>query len=420
MSSLKKLPLKVRYTRAKVRHLASPLFWFPLGVICLLGVFIWERSVNPELLEIDSEELAGENGETGEELSAAEISAIAADIDSSEFLLQELESNTPANPQPVALPKAVLEEYIDKNGRTLTLLEKTEKELYSIYKKIGRQENTGTFTGENPNSLLNLGITPELGESSAQSSNNRLSNPTPLLPPTFNVLSPENGKENTKNQLSPLEAAMQEYLGAGDSSEFIENNGKQRGNYNSQLYDDREDLIRDSANFPIDNSQSSSPLPNNPNYSSPGVGINSNDRPYYIDRSSGYGNTQNPSYYTNLNGSTTVETPENQPYYKNNYGNGSWQSQPTELNVPNLVPVVPNNTNLPSNPYSRTGYPYSGNYPYSANQGYSQLQQNQVNNGANYYLRNNGATQQPQPYNNSQSNPFNRRFGEQNNPFNNR
>ena len=412
MSPQKKLPRKIRYTRAKFRHLASPLLWLPLGIICFLGVFIWELSVNPELLE---EELAQENGGTEEELSPDDISAIAADIDSSEFLLQELESNPRSNPQPITLPKALSEEYIDENGRTLTLLEKTEKELYSIYKKIGREENTGTFTGENPNnnSLLNLGTNPELGKSSAQSSNNRLSNPTPLLPPTFNVLSPENRRENNQNQPSPLPAAMQEYLDSDDSSESLENNTKQRENYNSQLDESQEDLRRDSANFPIDNS---SHLPNNPNYSSPGVGVNSNYQPYYIDRSSGYGNTQNQPYYTNLNGSQTVETPENQPYYNNNYGNNSWQSQPTQLNVPNLVPVTPNNTNLPSNPYSRN----SVNYPYSANQRYPQLQQNQVNNGPNYYLQNNGATQQPQPYNNSQSNPFNRRFGEQNNPFNNR
>jgi hypothetical protein len=399
MSPQKKLPLKVRYTRAKFRHLASPLLWFPLGIICLLGVFIWELSVNPELLE---EELAGENGETGEELSAAEISAIAADIDSSEFLLQELESNAPKK-QPIALPKAILEDYIDENGRTLTLLEKTERELYSIYEKIGREESTGILTGENPNnnSLLNLGTTPETGESSAQGINNR------LPPPSFNLSSPENLRENRQNRRRPLEAAMQEYLDSDDSRD-----DRQRGNYNSQLYESQEDLRRDSANFPINNSQSSGPLPNNPNYSSPGVGINSEDRPYYIDRSSGYGNNQNQPYYTNFNGNQTLETPQNQPYYNNN----SWQSQPTQINVPNLVPVVPNNTNLPSNPYSRN----SGNYPYSANQGDPQLQQNQVNNGANYYQRNNGATQQPQPYNNSQSNPFNRRFGEQNDPFNNR
>ena len=407
MSPQKKLPLKIRYTKAKFRHLASPLLWFPLGIICLLGVFIWELSVNPELLE---EDLAGENGETEQELSAAEISAIAADIDSSEFLLQELESNARANPQPVELPKALLEE--DGKDRSLSVLERTEKELYSIYKKIGREESTGTLTGENPNnnSLLNLGTTPSLGESSAQNSNNRLSNPTPLSPPNFNLSSPENRTENNKNQPSPLEAAMQQYLDSGDSSESLENDGKQRENYNSQLYESQEDLRRDSANFPINNSQSSSPLPNNPNYSSPEVGVNSNYQPYYIDRSSNYDNTQNQPYYTNFNGNQTVETPKNQPYYNNN----SWQSQPTQLNVPNLVPVTPNNA--PSNPYSRN----SGNYPYSANQGYPQLQQNQVNNGANYYLQNNGATQQPQPYNNSQSNPFNRRFGEQNDPFNNR
>ncbi|NEP44030.1 MAG: hypothetical protein F6K35_34325, partial [Okeania sp. SIO2H7] len=129
---------------------------------------------------------------------------------------------------------------------------------------------------------------------------------------------------------------------------------------------------------------------------------------------------QNQPYYNNLNPNSGINTPQNQPYYSDINGNNYGQTPPPQLNYPNQVPVGPNNTNLPNNPYSRTGYPYSGNSPYSTNQSYPQFQQNKLYNGTNYYQGNYGATQQPQPYNNSPSNPFNKRFGEENNPFNNR
>ena len=154
MSPIKKLPLKVRYARGKVRHLASPLIWFPLGIICLLGVLVWELSVNPELLE--EEEGLAENNAAGEELSADEVNAIAADIDSSAFLLQELEKNEPTNQSQIAVPTNVLEEYMQEKDSDLRLLERTQKELTSIYENSKIPGEIGSFL-ENQNS--NYGTT---------------------------------------------------------------------------------------------------------------------------------------------------------------------------------------------------------------------------------------------------------------------
>lgn len=405
MSTPEKLPPKARYARAKFRHLTSPLLWFPLGILSLLVVFIWQLSVDTELLETEAEKLPGENGQVAEEeLSADDLSAIAAEIDSSEFLLEELESSENARSnRPIVLQKAILDDYMDENGNTLTLLEKTQKELSSIYEKIGREESTGNLLGENRNnnSLLNFGSDSEINQYSPEKANNQFSNTAPLVPPNFNVFSSESPQESNKDRRRELPATMQQYLDSGYSSESLENDYRQSENYNSQLYETQEDLRRDSANFPTDNSQLPGRLPNNQNL---------NSRPYYIDRSGDYNNYASP----------TADTPANQPYYSDIYGNGSGQTQPTQLNVPSIAPVVRGNGNLPNDPYSRTGYPYSGNYPYSANQGYPQLQQNRLNNGANYYQGNNGATGQPQPYNNFRSSPFrNQRFGEQNDPFNN-
>lgn len=397
MSTTEKLPPKARYARAKFRHLTSPLLWFPLGILSLLVVFIWQLSVDTELVEVENEQVAEE------ELSADDLSAIAAEIDSSEFLLEELESSENTVERPVVLQKSILDYYKDEKGKTLTLLEKTQQELSSIYERVGTEESTGNLLGENRNnnSLLNLGSDSEIDQYSPERTNNQFSNPPLPQSPNFNRFSSQSQQESSKASARNLPATMQEYLDSGYSSESGENDRSKSENYNSQLYETQEDLRRDSANFPIDNSRLPGTLPNNQNF---------NARPYYIDRSGDYNNY----------GSPTAEIPANQPYYSDIYGNGSGQTQPAQLNVPSIAPVVRGNSNLPNDPYWRTGSPYSGNYPYSANQGYPQLQQNQLNNGANYYQGNNGATGQPQPYNNGRSNPFrSQRFGEQNNPFNN-
>jgi len=399
-----KLPLKVRYTRGKFRHLASPLFWFPLGIISLLVVFIWQISINPELLQTETDQLPTEGSDVEEkEMSEAELNAIAADIDSSQFLLKELETNTPPANLPVVPRKAVLDDYIDENGKSLTLLEKTQQELSDIYGQMGKEKTTENLLGENVdnNSILNWRTNQEINHYSPQESNNNFSNPQPLFSPNFNSLNSEKRDEK---------GLMQHDLDSGDSSESREKNYRNSNNYNSQLYQNQEDLRTDNYQVP-------GSLPNNPNYSNPE--INSGYQPYYLNGSGDNSRQQERPYYTNSYGSSTVETPENQPYYSDRYGNYSTPTQPAEINVPSIVPIVPNNSNLPNNnPYSRMGYPYSGNNPYSVNQ--EAQQQNQLNNGANYYQQNNGATQQPQPYNNFQSNPFNnQRFGEQNNPFSN-
>ncbi|MDY6802457.1 MAG: hypothetical protein SXA11_01430 [Cyanobacteriota bacterium] len=394
MSNPEKLSPKARYARAKFRHLTSPLLWFPLGILSLLVVFIWQLSVDTELVEGDTELVAEE------ELSAEDLSAIAAEIDSSEFLKEELESNVNVTTNTPIIPqKAILDDYIDENGKTLTLLEKTQKELYSIYEKTGREENRGSLLGENRNnnSLLNLGSDSEINQYSPETSNNQLSNPTLPQPPNFKAFSSRSQQESSNYPRTDLPATIQEYFDSSYSSESIENDRRQSENDNSQLYETQEDLRRDAAKFPIDNSTLPGSLPNNQNF---------NSQPYYIDRSGDYNNY----------GSPATETPANQPYYSDIYGNGSGKTQATQLNVPSIAPLVPNNGSLPKDPYSRTGSPY--------NQGYPQLQQNRLNNGANYYPGNNAATGQPQPQpqpnNNRQSSPFrNQNFGEQNNPFNN-
>lgn len=399
MSAPEKLSPKARYARARFRHLTSPLLWFSLGIFSLLVVFIWQLSVDTELLETEAENLLGESGEVAEEeLSTEDLNAIAAEIDSSEFLFEELESRENATNRPVVPQKAILDDYIDKNGNTLTLLEKTQQELYSIYEKIGREENTENLLRENRNnnSILNLGSDSEINQYSPQRANNQFSNPTPIVPHNLKVLSPENRQESSQDRRRELPATMQEYLDSGYSSESLENDYRQR-----ELYETQEDFRKNSANFPIDNSKLPGSLPNNQNL---------NSQPYYIDRSGDYNNYSTP----------TTDTPANQPYYSDIYGNGSGPTQGTQFNVPSIAPVVQGNSNLPNDPYWRTGSPYLGNYPYSANQGYPQLQQDRLNNGANYYRGNNGIRGQTQPYNNFRSSPFrNRNFGEQNNPFNN-
>ena len=92
MSSFKRFT-SVRYLIARLRHWTQPAVWAPLAVLCAGGVFIWEVSVHPERLSIDSEEEAASNNPASLGLSA-EDSAIAAEIDSLPVLVNQLNGST--------------------------------------------------------------------------------------------------------------------------------------------------------------------------------------------------------------------------------------------------------------------------------------------------------------------------------------
>lgn len=108
MSHPKPTSPAVRKIRAKLRNYTRPFVWGSVLILGLLTLLIWEFSNNPEgfyLLNLeDEEELEVGNEPEGWMEMSPEDSAIAADIDSSAVLLNDLKQMEPPPPIPLLTP----------------------------------------------------------------------------------------------------------------------------------------------------------------------------------------------------------------------------------------------------------------------------------------------------------------------------
>lgn len=425
MSPIKKLPNSVRYTRGKFRHLGSPLFWGPLGIVCFMLVFVWTLSLHPEWLQIEDEEF---DDRTTIEGISPEASAIAADIDSSVFLLKELEFNAQAqNQAPILSGKDLLEEYRQRNRDRNSQFEESTREIYSIYEEATKNQNYPNFPGDNStnNSLLNLDFSTDIGsDSSERNLNQGLSNQGLNSHSNFNEFSRQNQQQDSQKSISALQAAMEDYLNSEKESDSSLNGYQKIDNSSLKLH--QTDNFTDNeislpgANYPTENYPFPSDFSNNnsPYSSNPRTTVNSEEDPYYINPSptgeksareiERFGNTTptNQPYYTGTYGNPTTTVPTNQPYYIDRSGSGYVSpTQPITPAVPSASPMNPNNFSPPSNPYSGSGI-NRGINPYSGS-GVGQNQFTQPNTTVNPYQGNPGYSQN-QPYNNfDRPNPFN-------------
>lgn len=109
MSHPKPTSPAVRKIRAKLRNYTRPFVWGSVLILGLLTLLIWDFSNNPErfylfTLEDDQEFEVGDEPEGWTGISR-EDSAIAADIDSSLVLLNDLNQMQPPPPLPLPTPK---------------------------------------------------------------------------------------------------------------------------------------------------------------------------------------------------------------------------------------------------------------------------------------------------------------------------
>lgn len=91
MSILEKASESIRVVTTKVKPLTQPRFWGSMGVTAVVVAFIWEVSEHPEWFELDDLKEAISNSGNFEDRLSQEERSIAADIDSSALLLEELE-----------------------------------------------------------------------------------------------------------------------------------------------------------------------------------------------------------------------------------------------------------------------------------------------------------------------------------------
>ncbi|MGB3511763.1 MAG: hypothetical protein WBA93_21505 [Microcoleaceae cyanobacterium] len=375
MPPIKKLPNSIRYLKARFSHLTKPLVWGPIGVASLVLLFAWELSVHPEWLIIEDDDDLPLNSNNITELSPEEA-AIAADIDNSSVLSEELETYKQLKINPLVIP--------------------TENLLGELRGEIQKKSTSGQsttepdryFTDPEPEAKINNFFNPtpaNLPQNLPSSENSNLLT-SPLLP-SVNLLDPRNQEEKNEETVNPLKAAMDEYLD-------VQNKSKSSTTHNS-IGNTRSSLVPSSAT----STETQSGEGNNFNPPLPPINVNiTPQKPYYTDLSGSANQTNNQP---NLSGS-----------------NYSPQVQPTTQNMPSLVPVIPNN--LANNQNRGNGVNNWGTSNSYGNQGLPQNKQQQYNYGINHQVDRGG--QQIPSYNQfSRTNGFyNRSYGNSwNNPFNN-
>lgn len=376
MPPIKKLPNSIRYLKARFSHLTKPLVWGPIGVASLVLLFAWELSVHPEWLIIEDDDDLPLNSNSITELSPEEA-AIAADIDNSSVLREELETYKQLKINPLVIP-------------TENLLGQLQGETQKKYtSEQSTTEPEQYLTDPEPEAKINnfLNQTPANPPQNLPSPEHSSLLTSPLLP-SVNLLDPRNQEEKNEETVKPLKAAMDEYLD-------VQNKSKSSTTQNS-IGNTPSSLVPSSPT----SAQTQSGKENN--FNSPLAPINVNitpQKPYYTDLSGSANQTNNQS---NLSGSNYLP-----------------QVQSTNQNMPSLVPVVPNS--LANDQNKGNGVNNWGTYNYYSNEKLLQNQQQQYNYGVNNHQVNGGGQTIPSYNQFSRNNSFyNRSYGNSwNNPFNN-
>ncbi|MGL5196553.1 MAG: hypothetical protein ACRC8Y_23425 [Chroococcales cyanobacterium] len=229
MSHPKQTSPAVRKIRAKLRHYTRPFVWGSVLILGLLTLLIWEFSNNPERFYLftleDDEEMELGNESEGVRRLSPEDSAIAAEIDSSMVLLNDLNQMEP--PPPIPLPPP------SKNNRR-------SRSTRSQPPPLPSSTNTGLEGEPDPNQnwedlykLPELSILPPLDDPTSEElpQVSILGVPTPpetsngTPPPPGNSLGLYSGSVNNfqapdMNRLpvSPLQSAMDRLYSPNNST----------------------------------------------------------------------------------------------------------------------------------------------------------------------------------------------------------
>ncbi len=202
MSIHKRLPESIRAVGEELRFLLQPQIWGSISVLTVVGIFFWQFSEHPEWFSLDQESTIN-NSSSGTQLTPEEKS-IAADIDSSKVLLDELNSNN---------------SLIAPLNTTISLGTDLLKQAQDSAKK------SEPASGSNPilESLLSgsrLGTQPPVQENSSTSSN-RLNSVSGNTPTPINsnhnldlkgLESPSAETANSPTATTALQQAMQNSL----------------------------------------------------------------------------------------------------------------------------------------------------------------------------------------------------------------
>ncbi|MGE5657844.1 MAG: hypothetical protein ACM37W_14660 [Actinomycetota bacterium] len=221
MSAFKRRPPSLRYLKARLRPLAQPLLWGPVLVVALGMLALWELSVNPEWLNTEDEVVTASSNPSGNGEISAEDSAIAADIDTSSVLVEEL--NRSAASSLLNTPNLSNRGFFDdlRAHRLEAAQGKPPAPTSSLAEALNGQPSPNSLLAEGltNNSLLKPDPTgSELLSTSKPATEE--SQPTTEASTLSAAIAEPNPTNFTDNLLlpSPLKAAMEKYLEANSPS----------------------------------------------------------------------------------------------------------------------------------------------------------------------------------------------------------
>ncbi len=384
MSILQKVPESIRAIVTKLKPVTQLRFLGPVGITSLVIVFFWQVSQHPDWLQIEPDPVVSSD-DTLEGRLSDEEKAVAADIDSSGLLLQELQSNQtlPVFPNdPILAGEGVLDQVRKSrlNAAPSSPPDNSKNPLLSEFSAtdslptlpVTPQPPTQNQTP--PNSVPGNGLSPN-------STVNGISNSLPPLNLGINTPTSGTTSENGLSS-SPLQSAMDQYLQGQTTS------GTSSGNQNSANSDQNSNSGSSGLNptqFEVNTT---------PSTSTPTTVQQQVPQANWVVPRATVPSATTPTYST--------PTPSFNPYQTNRS-----IPQPVIPTVPSTVPTVPNpNAGVygayPNvNPTSGSGYPYAYpgySAPYPNNSSYPQYQAPQVN-PQNYQVNQNPlnpATQQNQ------------------------
>ncbi len=209
MSKLKPRSESSRSLAARVRSLTQLRILGPIGFLTLLGAFVWQLSDHPEWFQVNTEQPNVADTALSRELSDEER-AIAAEIDSSNFLLKELEANSPQlNPlnDPILAGNDLLKAVRQSRNNSAS------SEATNVFLPEFSTSEQSAATPPAPNFSFSQNRQSSQTLSSFGTQLGSTPNSQSNLNSSFNLLSPqtESDSEEESTAKTPLQAAMEQY-----------------------------------------------------------------------------------------------------------------------------------------------------------------------------------------------------------------
>ncbi|MGL5083587.1 MAG: hypothetical protein ACRC8A_19060 [Microcoleaceae cyanobacterium] len=224
---LKKLaPKSIAALKPQVHPLMRPRFWGPIGILLILGGVFWELAENPERFQVSGNSSSPPiDGNLGQRLTD-EDKAIAADIDSSGLLIQELQEFEPMSTDLINNPILVKEQALDLPQGSTSIPSGAQAQNPLLPQFLGGPEGSDPAASASSGyDLLNFGA---LRQSSSSSRASNSANPSQT-----SGFEAEPGPAQPGN---PLQAAMDREAQSSAQNRTTgseESQGEQRGGVNS-------------------------------------------------------------------------------------------------------------------------------------------------------------------------------------------